>query len=55
MAVGNVFGVGGGGLVLLHPLVSLLGADAAATAATRSFVGVMLAFVPVLAASVEDA
>ena len=42
--------LGGAGL-LLHPLVSLLGADAAAAAATRSFVAVMLAFVPVLAAA----
>jgi len=46
---GAVFG--GAGLVLLHPLVSLLGADAAAVHATRSFVAVMLAFVPVLAAA----
>ena len=46
---GAVFG--GAGLLLLHPLVSLLGADAAAVHATRSFVGVMLAFVPVLAAA----
>jgi multidrug efflux pump len=38
------------GLLLLHPLVSLLGADGAAPA-TRSFVAVMLAFVPVLAAA----
>ncbi|MDQ2739614.1 MAG: hypothetical protein M3Y35_13585 [Actinomycetota bacterium] len=38
-------------VVLMHPLVSLLGADAAAVHATRSFVGVMLAFVPVLAAA----
>ncbi|MET7988433.1 MULTISPECIES: MATE family efflux transporter [unclassified Streptomyces] len=43
--------LGGVGLLLLHPLVSLLGADAAAAAPTRSFVGVMLAFVPVLAAA----
>ena len=47
---GAVFG--GAGLLLLHPLVSLLGADAAAVPATRAFVGVMLAFVPVLAAAV---
>jgi multidrug efflux pump len=43
---------GGIGLLLLHPLVSVLGADAAAAHATRSFVAVMLAFVPVLAAAV---
>ena len=43
--------VGGGGLLLLNPLVSLLGADPAAVHATRAFVGVMLAFVPVLAAA----
>lgn len=39
------------GLVFLHPLVGLLGADAAAAPATSAFVGVMLAFVPVLAAA----
>ncbi|AGZ41638.1 MATE family efflux transporter [Actinoplanes friuliensis] len=44
--------IGGAGLLLLHPLVALLGADAAAVPATNAFVGVMLAFVPVLAASV---
>jgi len=43
--------LGGAGLLLLHPLVSLLGADAAAESATSSFVGVLLAFVPVLAAA----
>lgn len=43
--------LGGIGLVFLHPLVLLLGADAAAIPATRAFVGVMLAFVPVLAAA----
>ncbi|GAA0503819.1 multidrug transporter MatE [Paractinoplanes deccanensis] len=43
--------VGGAGLLLLHPLVTLLGADAAAASATRSYVAVMLAFVPVLAAA----
>ncbi|XVV16595.1 MATE family efflux transporter [Actinoplanes sp. CA-131856] len=43
--------VGGAGLLLLHPLVSLLGADAAAATATREYVAVMLAFVPVLAAA----
>ena len=47
--VGAFFG--GLGLVLLHPLVSLLGADAAATSATTAYVAVMLAFVPVLAAA----
>ncbi|GAA2369227.1 MATE family efflux transporter [Dactylosporangium salmoneum] len=46
---GAVFG--GAGLLLLHPLVALLGADAAAVPATRSYVAVMLAFVPVLAAA----
>ncbi len=43
--------LGGIGLLLLHPLVSLLGADAGTAPATRSFVAVMLAFVPVLAAA----
>lgn len=42
---------GGTGLALLHPLVALLGADAAAAGATRSYAAVMLAFVPVLAAA----
>jgi multidrug efflux pump len=46
---GSVFG--GVGLLLLHPLVSLLGANAAAVPATSAYVGVMLAFVPVLAAA----
>ncbi|WP_066370910.1 MATE family efflux transporter [Herbidospora mongoliensis] len=46
---GAVFG--GAGLLLLDPLVTLLGADAAAVPATSAFVGVMLAFVPVLAAA----
>ena len=46
---GAVFG--GVGLLLLHPLVKVLGADAAAVPATSAFVGVMLAFVPVLAAA----
>ncbi|WP_433222509.1 MATE family efflux transporter [Dactylosporangium sp. CS-047395] len=46
---GAVFG--GLGLLLLHPLVGLLGADAAAVPATRSYVAVMLAFVPVMAAA----
>ena len=44
--------IGGIGLLLLDPLVSLLGADAAAVPPTTAFVGVMLAFVPVLAAAV---
>ncbi|MFZ4894393.1 MATE family efflux transporter [Plantibacter sp. Mn2098] len=39
------------GLIFLNPLVSLLGADAAAAPATSAYVGVMLAFVPVLAAA----
>ncbi|MFE2531644.1 MATE family efflux transporter [Streptomyces sp. NPDC059371] len=43
--------LGGTGLLLLDPLVSLLGADAAAASATRSFVAVLLVFVPVLAAA----
>ncbi|MGI3783878.1 MAG: MATE family efflux transporter [Janthinobacterium lividum] len=43
--------VGGAGLLLLHPLVSVLGADAATAPATRAYVGVVLAFVPVLAAA----
>ena len=43
--------LGGIGLLLLHPLVTLLGADAAAVPATSSYVAVMLAFVPVLAAA----
>lgn len=42
---------GGVGLGLLDPLVRLLGADAATASATREYVGVMLAFVPVLAAA----
>lgn len=46
---GAVFG--GLGLLLLQPLVSLLGADAAAAPATNAYVGVMLAFVPVLTAA----
>lgn len=37
------------GLLLLDPLVSLLGAEGSAVPATRIFVAVMLAFVPVLA------
>jgi len=43
--------VGGLGLLLLHPIVGLLGADAATRAATSAYVGVLLAFVPVLAAA----
>jgi putative MATE family efflux protein len=39
------------GLLLLHPLVSLLGADGSVAPATRHFVAVLLAFVPVLAAA----
>jgi len=39
------------GLLLLHPIVSLLGGDAATAPATAAFVGVMFAFVPVLAAA----
>ncbi|OCI31929.1 MATE family efflux transporter [Oerskovia enterophila] len=49
VVAGAVFG--GLGLLLLNPLVSLLGADAAAVPATSSYVGVMLAFVPVLTAA----
>ncbi len=44
--------VGGIGLLLLRPLVSLLGADSAAVPATSAYVAVILAFVPVLAAAV---
>lgn len=44
--------IGGIGLLLLGPLVTVLGANAEAVPATTAFVGVMLAFVPVLAASV---
>jgi multidrug efflux pump len=47
--VGIVFGAIG--LLLLHPLVSTLGANTAAVPATTAYVAVMLAFVPVLAAS----
>ncbi len=43
--------VGGVGLLALHPLVALLGANAAAVPATSAYVAVMLAFVPVLAAA----
>jgi len=47
--VGAVFGVVG--LLLLHPLLTVLGAHGIAVPATSAFVGVMLAFVPVLAAA----
>lgn len=43
--------LGGAGLVLLRPLVSILGASGVDVAPTSAFVGVMLAFVPVLAAA----
>jgi MATE family, multidrug efflux pump len=43
--------LGGLGLALLHPLVTVLGADAAAVTATTRYVAVMLAFVPVMAAA----
>jgi multidrug efflux pump len=43
---------GGAGLLLLHPLVELLGANSTTIDATSAFVGVLLAFVPVLAAAV---
>ena len=46
---GAVFG--GVGLLALHPLVSVLGADANAVPATSAYVAVMLVFVPVLAAA----
>jgi multidrug efflux pump len=46
---GIVFG--GVGLLLLHPLVAVLGANAAAVPATSVYVAVMLAFVPVLSAA----
>lgn len=44
--------IGAAGLLLLDPIVSLLGASGEAVTATRAFVGVLLAFVPVLAAAV---
>nr|WP_296766611.1 MATE family efflux transporter [Rhodococcus sp. (in: high G+C Gram-positive bacteria)] len=47
--VGAVLGVVG--LVFLHPLVGLLGADGETVPATVHFVGVLIAFVPVLASS----
>jgi multidrug efflux pump len=40
------------GLVFLDPIVGLLGADASAAGPTKEFVGVLLAFVPVLAAAI---
>lgn len=43
--------VGGTGLLLLQPLVGLLGARGPVVPATTAFIGVMLAFVPVLAAA----
>jgi multidrug efflux pump len=43
--------IGGIGLLLLHPLVALFGANAAAVPATTAYVAVMLCFVPVLAAA----
>ena len=43
--------LGGIGLLALNPLVAILGADAAAAPATKAFVAVLLAFVPVLAAA----
>ncbi|MFG1607697.1 MATE family efflux transporter [Actinoplanes sp. NPDC049265] len=43
--------LGGLGLALLHPLVTVLGANAAAVTATSQYVAVMLAFVPVMAAA----
>ena len=42
--------LGAVGLIFLHPLVAVLGAHASAIPATSAFVGVTLAFVPVLAA-----
>ena len=41
----------GVGLLLLDPLVRLLGADASSVSATTSYVAVMLAFVPAMAAA----
>ena len=43
--------LGGAGLFALDPLVRLLGADDAAASATGSYIAVMLAFMPVLAAA----
>lgn len=44
--------IGAAGLLMLDPIVALLGAHGEAVAPTRAFVGVLLAFVPVLAAAV---
>lgn len=44
--------IGAAGLLMLDPIVSILGARGEAFTATRAFVGVLLAFVPVLAAAV---
>lgn len=44
--------IGGAGLLALDPIVSLLGATGEVATATRAFVAVLLAFVPVLAAAV---
>jgi len=49
VAAGVVIGVTG--LLLLHPLARLFGADAVTLPATSAYVGVLLAFVPVLAAA----
>jgi multidrug efflux pump len=49
VVIGAVFG--GAGLLLVHPLVGVLGANSAAVSATSAYVTVMLAFVPVLAAA----
>ncbi|WP_454729600.1 MATE family efflux transporter [Cellulosimicrobium protaetiae] len=43
--------LGAGGLLLLRPLVTLLGADDATAPATATYVAVMLAFLPVLTAA----
>ncbi|MBF4577958.1 MATE family efflux transporter [Frigoribacterium sp. VKM Ac-2530] len=50
-AVGTGAVLGAVGLLLLPQLVAVLGADEAARAETTSYVAVMLAFVPVLAAA----
>ncbi|WP_199922281.1 MATE family efflux transporter [Microterricola viridarii] len=44
--------IGAVGLIFLDPIVTMLGASGEAVPATRAFVGVLLAFVPVLAAAV---
>ncbi|WP_104091587.1 MATE family efflux transporter [Arthrobacter sp. GMC3] len=51
-AIGVGAVIGGVGLVLLNPIVSLLGANGATVPPTSAFVGVLFAFVPVLAAAV---